>query len=111
VASEVGKAWGGRTYLPLSLAEVRPGTPGAVSLEGSAAGILGALALACAGALAGLIPAWAVWAVVGGAIAGSVVESALAATLEAARIVNNDLLNFLNTATGAIVAIVLARLT
>lgn len=111
VASEIGKAWGGRTYLPLTLAEVRPGTPGAVSLEGSAAGILGALALASVGALLGLIPAWAVWAVVGGAIAGSVVESALAATLEAARIVNNDLLNFLNTATGAIVAIVIARLT
>ena len=110
VASEIGKAWGGRTYLPLSLAEVRPGTPGAVSLEGSAAGILGALAVAFAGALLGLIPVWAVWAVVGGAIAGSVVESALAATLEASRVVNNDLLNFINTATGAIVAIAIARI-
>jgi len=111
VASEIGKAWGGRTYLPTTLSAVRPGTPGAVSLEGSAAGILGALVLAGCGALLGLVPAWTVWAVVAGAIAGSVIESALAATLEASRIVNNDLLNFANTATGAIVAIVIVRMS
>jgi uncharacterized protein (TIGR00297 family) len=110
-ASEIGKAWGGKTYLPATLAAVRPGTPGAVSLEGSAAGILAALALAACGALLGLIPAWTVWAVVAGAIAGSIVESALAATLESARIVNNDVLNFINTATGAIVAIVIVRMS
>jgi uncharacterized protein (TIGR00297 family) len=111
VASEIGKAWGGKTYLPLTLAEVRPGTPGAVSLEGSAAGILGALALAWAGSLLGLVPAWTVWAVVAGAIVGSALESALATTLEASRVVNNDLLNFINTAAGAIAAIVIVRLS
>jgi uncharacterized protein (TIGR00297 family) len=111
VASEIGKAWGGRTYLPTTLSAVRPGTPGAVSLEGSAAGILGALVLAGCGALLGLVPAWTVWAVVAGAIAGSVLESALAATLEASRIVNNDLLNFVNTAAGAIVAIAIVRMS
>jgi uncharacterized protein (TIGR00297 family) len=111
VASEIGKAWGGKTCLPTTLSAVRPGTPGAVSLEGSAAGILGALALAGCGALLGLIPAWTVWAVVAGAIAGSAVESALAATLESARIVNNDVLNFINTATGAMVAIVIVRIS
>jgi uncharacterized protein (TIGR00297 family) len=111
VASEIGKAWGGRTYLPTTLSAVRPGTPGAVSLEGTAAGILGALALAASGALLGLIPGWMVWAAVAGAVAGSIVESALAATLESARIVNNDVLNVVNTATGAIVAIVIVRLS
>jgi uncharacterized protein (TIGR00297 family) len=110
VASEIGKAWGGRTYLPATLSEVRPGTSGAVSLEGSAAGVLGALVLASAGAWLGLIPASLVWTAVGGAIAGSIVESGLAATLEASGVVNNDVLNFINTATGAIVAIVLSRL-
>ena len=111
VASEIGKAWGGKTYLPTTLAAVRPGTPGAVSFEGSAAGILGALSLAACGALLGLVPAWTVWAVVAGAIAGSIIESALAATLESARIVNNDVLNFVNTATGAIVAIAIVRMS
>jgi len=111
VASEIGKAWGGKTYLPATLSEVRPGTPGAVSLEGSAAGIIGALLLAALGASLGLIPAVLVWAAVAGAVAGSIVESALAATLEASGIVNNDVLNFINTATGAIVAIVIMRLS
>jgi uncharacterized protein (TIGR00297 family) len=111
VASEIGKAWGGKTYLPATLAQVRPGTPGAVSLEGSAAGIFGALALAGCGALLGLIPGWMVWAAVAGAIAGSAVESLLAATLEASGLVNNDVLNFLNTATGAIVAIAVVRMS
>ncbi|MCX6549834.1 MAG: DUF92 domain-containing protein [Acidobacteria bacterium] len=110
VASEIGKAWGGRTYLPTTLSQVRPGTPGAVSIEGSGAGIIGALVLASAGAWLGLVPAALVWPAVGGAIAGSVVESALAATLEAQGVVNNDVLNFINTATGAIVAIVFMRL-
>jgi uncharacterized membrane protein len=82
-----------------------------VSLEGSAAGILGALALAACGALLGLIPGWMVWAAVAGAIAGSAVESLLAATLEASGLVNNDVLNFLNTATGAIVAIAIVRMS
>jgi uncharacterized protein (TIGR00297 family) len=110
VASEIGKAWGGRTYLPATLSQARPGTPGAVSLEGSAAGVIGALVLAALGAWLGLIPWWMVWAAVAGAIAGSAVESALASTLEAARVVNNDVLNFINTATGAIAAITIVRL-
>jgi uncharacterized protein (TIGR00297 family) len=111
VASEIGKAWGGKTYLPTTMSQVRPGTSGAVSFEGSAAGIIGALLLAALGASLGLIPAVLVWAAVTGAIAGSLVESALAATLEASGIINNDVLNFINTATGAIVAIVIMRLS
>jgi uncharacterized membrane protein len=51
------------------------------------------------------------WAVVAGAVAGSVIESALAATLEARRIVNNDVLNFVNTATGAAVAVAIVRMS
>jgi uncharacterized membrane protein len=51
-----------------------------------------------------------VWAVVAGALSGSLVESGLAATLEAQGIVNNDVLNFINTATGATVALVIMRM-
>lgn len=111
VASEIGKAWGGKTYLVTTFSQVRPGTPGAMSLEGTVAGVLAALALALLGAGLHLIPMSLVWTVVVGAIAGSLVESALAATLEAPGIVNNDVLNFLNTATGAIVALVLMRVS
>lgn len=110
VASEVGKAWGGRTYLVTTWSQVRPGTPGAMSLEGTAAGVIAALVLAWSGAALGLIPSAWLWVVVAGAGVGSLVESALAATLEGAGFVNNDVLNFLNTAAGAMVAIGLMRL-
>ncbi|MCA1651993.1 MAG: DUF92 domain-containing protein, partial [Acidobacteria bacterium] len=108
VASEIGKAWGRRTWLLTSLRRVPPGTSGAISLEGSAAGVLGACALAGAGWGLGLIPGNAVLPVIAGATVGSLVESALGATLEAPGILNNDLLNFFNTAVAAAVAVLLA---
>jgi uncharacterized protein (TIGR00297 family) len=110
IASEIGKAWGGKTYLPTTLSQVRPGTPGALSVEGTAAGLVGALALAALGVWLGLIPGTLVWAAVAGALAGSLVESGLSATLEAQGIVNNDVLNFINTATGGTVALVIMRM-
>src|ERR671920_578677 len=35
VASEIGKAWGRSTFLVTTLTRVKPGTPGAMSLEGT----------------------------------------------------------------------------
>jgi uncharacterized protein (TIGR00297 family) len=105
VASEIGKAWGRRTFLVIGLSPVRPGTPGAVSLEGTAAGLIGAFALAALAAGLGLVPATAVWVLVVAASIGAFAESGLGATLEAPGIVNNDLLNFINTACAAAVAV------
>jgi uncharacterized protein (TIGR00297 family) len=107
IASEIGKAWGRRTYLVTGLRPVPPGTSGAVSLEGTIAGLAGAAALAACGVALQLAPASALGAIVGGAIAGSVVESVMGATLEAPGIVNNDVLNFINTATAALAALLL----
>ncbi len=110
VASEIGKAWGRRTFLVPSMKKVRPGTPGAMSLEGTIAGILGALLLASAGVGLGLIDGEVVPVIVLAATIGALVESLLAATLERRGVLNNDVLNFLNTATAAYVAIRLAEL-
>jgi uncharacterized protein (TIGR00297 family) len=110
VASEIGKAWGRRTYLVPTLRRVPPGTSGGVSLEGTSAGVIGALSLAAAGAALGLMPAGMLIPVIAGSTIGSFAESALAATLEASGVVNNDVLNFLNTAIAAAAAIVLARM-
>jgi uncharacterized protein (TIGR00297 family) len=107
IASEIGKAWGGRTYLVTAFRAVPPGTPGAMSLEGTAAGLAGAAALAALGVVLNLAPAWAMPAVIGGAVAGSVVESVMGATLEAPGIVNNDVLNFLNTSVAALTTLLL----
>lgn len=107
VASEIGKAWGRRTFLVPTLAHVPPGTPGAVSAEGTAAGLLGALALGGLGVLFQLVPAVTLPAIVLGATIGAFAESAMGATLEAPGFVNNDVLNFLNTAIAAAAAIFL----
>ena len=108
VASEVGKAFGRRTWMVHTARPVPAGTPGAISLEGTAAGLVGALALGSLGAAVGLVPVTAVVAIVAGATLGAFVESALGATLEHRAILNNDVLNFLNTGIAAVTAIALA---
>jgi uncharacterized protein (TIGR00297 family) len=105
VASEIGKAWGGRTVLVTTLASVPPGTPGAMSLEGTAAGLAAAFAMGLIACLVGLLPFSALWIVVVAATAGALVESALAATLERHHILDNNLLNFLNTLVAAVCAV------
>jgi len=110
VASEIGKAWGTRTFLVTSMREVRPGTSGGMSIEGTIAGLAGAFIIGALAVAVGLIAPGALIAVVVGATVGSLAESALAATFEAQGIVNNDTLNFLNTAIAAAAAVVLAGL-
>lgn len=108
IASEIGKAWGRRTFLFPSFRQVPPGTSGAISLEGTAAGLMGACILGSLGIALQLTPASALLPVVAGATAGAFAESAMGATLEAPGFVNNDVLNFLNTAIAAAVAVLLA---
>jgi uncharacterized protein (TIGR00297 family) len=107
VASEIGKAWGRSTFLVTSLSRVPPGTSGAISLEGTAAGLVAAFGLASLAVALGVIAGSAVLPVVAGATAGSLVESVLGASLEGPGILNNDMLNFINTAVAAAVAVTL----
>ena len=108
IASEIGKAWGRQTWSITSLARVQPGTSGAMSLEGTVAGIAGAAGLGLAAIALALIPRSELWIVVASATAGSLLESWLGATLEAPGILNNDMLNFINTAAAALVAVAVA---
>jgi uncharacterized protein (TIGR00297 family) len=107
VASEIGKAWGRRTVLVSTLAPVAAGTSGAISAEGTAAGLVAALALGSLASALGLVPLAAVPAILIAATVGSFAESVLGATLEGPGIVNNDVLNFVNTAIAAAVAVAL----
>ena len=108
VASEIGKAWGRSTFLVTTFRRVPAGTPGAMSLEGTVAGIVAAFALAAFAAMLRLVPPIAIPLLVVGATAGALVESLLGATLEGPGILNNDMLNFINTAVAAAVSLVLA---
>ena len=108
VASEIGKALGRRTFLVAGFRPVAPGTPGAISIEGTVANVLAALALAALGAALGLVAARQVPLIAGAALAGAFVESALAATLEKPGILDNNQLNFINTAVAAAIVLLAA---
>lgn len=108
VASEIGKAWGRRTWTLTPFVRVTPGTSGAISLEGTAAGVVAAAALAAFANAVGLIPVDMIVGVVAAATAGAFAESLLAATFEGTGLLNNDALNLINTALAAFAALALA---
>jgi uncharacterized protein (TIGR00297 family) len=105
VASEIGKAYGRTTWQLTSGRRVRPGTTGAVSLEGTVAGVVSAAGLAALGAWWGLVPWITVPLITGAATVASLIEGALGATWEARGILNNDTLNFVNAAIGAAITV------
>jgi len=110
VSSEIGKAYGRRTWLVTTLRPVPPGTSGAVSSEGTAAGAAAAVMLAAIAASLHLIPAALILPVGGAAVAAAMVESVLGSTLEQRGMLNNDLLNFIMTAVAAVLAVAAWRM-
>jgi uncharacterized protein (TIGR00297 family) len=105
-ATEIGKAYGQRTFLITTLKPVPRGTEGAVSLEGTLAGIIGSLAIAVVGWLATLIPPLDIGICVLAAFIATTTESVIGATLEQRWTwLTHDLVNVLNTLIGAIAAI------
>lgn len=107
VASEIGKAFGGTPRAVPSMQRVPAGTPGAVSLLGTIAGVVAAAIMAVVAALLH-VPGFGmpmIGAIVIGATVGAFAESALASWLEPDGIVNNDVLNFINTTIAAAVAV------
>jgi uncharacterized protein (TIGR00297 family) len=110
-SSEVGKAYGRRTFLITTFEPVPPGTEGAVSLEGTVGGLIGALVVAGVGAAAGLYgPGAAVMVAIAGLL-GSLAESLLGTVAERRGWLDNDLLNAVNTAIGAALVMLMARVT
>lgn len=110
-ASEVGKAYGKTTYLITTLKAVPRGTEGAVSLEGTLAGIAASAILAIIAWAIGMIsPIGIIWCIIAAFVA-TTIESLIGATLESRFAwLTNDLVNFINTVIGAIVAILLGWL-
>lgn len=108
-ASEVGKAYGKRTYLITTLQAVPRGTEGAVSLEGTLAGVVGSTAIALIGWGVDLIDLPGVFLCVLAAFIATNIESVIGATLQA-KIgwLTNEVVNILNTLIGAIAAVLLA---
>jgi uncharacterized protein (TIGR00297 family) len=108
-ASEVGKAYGKRTFLITTLQPVPRGTEGAVSLAGTLAGIVASVAIALVGWGVGLINFWGIfWCVLAAFIATNI-ESLIGATLQSRLAwLTNEIVNIINTTIGAIAAVLLA---
>jgi uncharacterized protein (TIGR00297 family) len=111
VSSEIGQILGGRPFMLTTFRRVDPGTDGAISVAGTLAGVLAAAAVAATGA----------WALHGssrvfllswtGGVFGLFFDSLLGATVEHARWLNNDAVNFLSTASAALFTLVLMAAT
>ena len=108
-ASEIGKAYGKRTFLITNFKPVPRGTEGAVSLEGTLAGFIGSLILATVGYGIGLIqPIGILWCAIAAFIATNI-ESILGATIEdKIPFYPHHTINIINTTIGALIAMAIA---
>ena len=108
-ASEIGKAFGKTTYLITTLKLVPPGTEGAVSLEGTAAGALGSVVLTAYAAAIGLLgplPLLPSLACIAAAFVATNVESVIGAVAQDKYAwLTNELVNGIMTVVGAAVGI------
>ncbi len=101
VSSEIGQLWGKTTYLVPSFRRVPRGTEGAVSVEGTLAGLGSAVVIAGAGFFTGMFGYTGTLFVIAGAFIGTTFESITASGTEDPEEINNEFLNFLNTVVGA----------
>jgi uncharacterized protein (TIGR00297 family) len=105
VSSEMGQVLSGHPRMITTFRKAEPGTDGAISLGGTAVGIVAAGLVAAAGAWA-TSGGWLMLAVSWAAgVFGLFFDSLLGATLERRGWINNDAVNFLSTASAAAFAL------
>ena len=106
-ASEIGKAFGGVARTFPTWRRAPPGTSGAITITGTIAGLVAAVLIASPAAMLWLIPWSAVPCIALACALGAFAESALSTAFESRGILDNNALNFLNTAVAAVVAVAL----
>jgi uncharacterized protein (TIGR00297 family) len=105
-ASEVGKAYGKTTYLITTLQPVAKGTEGAISLEGTVAGMVGSLLLGSIAFGLGLLNISGLIICLIAAFIATNMESLIGATIqEKFDWLTNELVNVINTLIGAILSL------
>ncbi|CAN6482751.1 unnamed protein product [Victoria cruziana] len=112
VSSEIGKAYGKTTYLVTTLKIVPRGTEGAVSMEGTVAGLLASTIFASIGNYLGLIDfREAVLCVIASQVAnfGESLIGAIFQGKDGFRWLTNDAVNVINISIGAALAILMKQ--
>lgn len=105
-ASEIGKAYGKKTFLITTFQPVSRGTEGAISLEGTIAGVIASVAIALLGYSIGMIDAIGIIICLVSAFVATNLESVIGATLQnKLNWLTNEIVNILNTIIGAVIAI------
>lgn len=112
LSSEIGKAYGKTTYLITSWAKVPRGTEGAVSLEGTVAGICGGMFMALLAYELDVIQSFSgVAAVIIASIVATTIESVIGAVFQDSIMwLSNELVNLIMTFIGAVVGIAFFRI-
>jgi uncharacterized protein (TIGR00297 family) len=105
VSSELGQVFGGTPRMLTTLRAVEPGTDGAISVAGTAAGIAAAASVAAIGTVAFRGGLALFWISAAGAVFGLFFDSLLGATFERRGWLNNDAVNFLSTLSAAAFAV------
>ena len=110
-ASEIGKAYGTKTYMITTLRECQPGEEGGVSLEGTAAGVVGSIVLTLYACAAGLIGGAAILPCLLAAFIATNIESLIGASAQGRFAwLTNEVVNFIMTVIGACVGVAIAAL-
>ena len=110
VSSEIGQAVGKDPVLITTFKPVAIGADGGISLPGTAAGLVAALAVSVMAVKSGWLPSHHLLLATGAGFFGMLLDSVLGATLERRGRMNNDAVNFGGTAVAALLAVCLARL-
>jgi uncharacterized protein (TIGR00297 family) len=105
VSTEIGQVYGKHPILITNLRPVPPGTDGAVSIEGTLAGMAAGAVLAGLAWAMGTVPLAGAGVVIAAAFIGTTFESYLGATVEAVKVIDNEAVNFANTLVGALSAL------
>jgi len=108
-ASEIGKAYGTKTYLITTLRECKPGEEGGVSAEGTGAGVIGSIVLSAFGIMCGLVTKAALVPLMLAAFVATNIESIIGAVAQNNfKMLTNEVVNFIMTVIGAAVGMALA---
>lgn len=106
LSSELGNLYGRKFYNILTFKKDEKGLDGVVSLEGSLFGVAGAITIAFIYIIGNGWSANFYWIVLAGTL-GNLSDSILGATLERRNILNNNAVNFANTAFASMVLMII----